>query len=61
MARVGEENPPSFDAAHDDVVKGAGEIELRVHGENHTVRVRAHAGDFARVLKEALDRRRGKA
>lgn len=26
---VGEEDPPSFDAAHDDVVKRAGEIESR--------------------------------
>jgi hypothetical protein len=35
-------------------------LRRRVHGENHTIRVRAHAGDFARVLKEALERRRGK-
>ena len=35
-------------------------LRRRVHGENHTIRVRAHARDFARVLKESLDRRRGK-
>jgi glycosyltransferase involved in cell wall biosynthesis len=32
----------------------------RIHGENLGVRMRAHSGDFVRVLKDALDRRRGK-
>jgi glycosyltransferase involved in cell wall biosynthesis len=35
-------------------------LRRRIHGENLGVRMRAHSTDFARVLKHALDRRRGK-
>jgi glycosyltransferase involved in cell wall biosynthesis len=35
-------------------------LRRRVHGENFTLHMRPHSADFARVLKEALDRRRGK-
>jgi glycosyltransferase involved in cell wall biosynthesis len=35
-------------------------LRRRVHGGNLTIRMRPHSQDFARVLKEALDRRRGK-
>jgi len=34
-------------------------LRRRIHGENLGIRMRAHSLDFPRVLKEALDRRRG--
>jgi len=33
-------------------------LRRRVHGENFTIHMRPHSADFARVLKDALDRRR---
>jgi glycosyltransferase involved in cell wall biosynthesis len=35
-------------------------LRRRIHGENLGVRMRAHSRDFARVLKDDLDRRRGR-
>jgi glycosyltransferase involved in cell wall biosynthesis len=36
-------------------------LRRRIHGENIGVRHRASSGDYARLLKDALDRRRGRS